>query len=46
VDGGVSPHGVLVLEMSGEAIAGIDAFIDAALLPRFGFPGEAHGSSS
>jgi|tagenome__1003787_1003787.scaffolds.fasta_scaffold20987843_9 RNA polymerase sigma-70 factor (ECF subfamily) len=40
-DGGVSPHGILVLEISGEAIVGIDAFINSALLPRFGFPGEA-----
>jgi RNA polymerase sigma-70 factor (ECF subfamily) len=39
-DGGLSPHGVLVLEVSGDAIAGIDAFIDAAHLPRFGFPDE------
>ena len=37
-DGGVSPHGILVLEISGEAIVGIDAFINSALLPRFGFP--------
>src|SRR3954452_23222914 len=40
-DGGVSPHGILVLEISGEAIVGIDAFINSELLPRFGFPGEA-----
>jgi RNA polymerase sigma-70 factor (ECF subfamily) len=37
-DGGVSPHGVLVLDVSGGAIAGIDAFIRPSLLPRFGFP--------
>jgi RNA polymerase sigma-70 factor, ECF subfamily len=39
-DGGVSPHGILVLEISGKAIVGIDAFINPALLPRFGFSGE------
>jgi len=37
---GSSPHGILVLDITGEAIAGIDAFIDPALLPRFGFPEE------
>ena len=40
-DGGLAPHGVLVLEISGEAIVGIDAFINPALLPRFGFSSEA-----
>ena len=43
---GVRPHGILVLDISGEAIEGIDAFINAALLPRFGFPGETHGGGS
>jgi RNA polymerase sigma-70 factor, ECF subfamily len=38
VDGGLAPHGILVLEVSGDRIAGIDAFIDSSLLPRFGFP--------
>jgi RNA polymerase sigma-70 factor (ECF subfamily) len=35
-DGSVNPHGILVLDVSGEAIVGIDAFIKPALLPRFG----------
>ena len=38
-DGGLAAHGVLVLEISGEAIVAVDAFINSALLPRFGFPG-------
>ena len=29
---------LLVLEVAGERIAGIDAFIDPSLLPIFGFP--------
>ncbi len=36
--GGLVPHGILVLEVSGERIVGIDAFIDPSLLPAFGFP--------
>jgi RNA polymerase sigma-70 factor (ECF subfamily) len=32
------PHGISVLEIEGERIVGIEAFIDPALLPRFGFP--------
>ena len=39
-DGGLEPHGVLVLELGGDRVAGIDAFIDPSHLPRFGFPGE------
>jgi RNA polymerase sigma-70 factor (ECF subfamily) len=39
VDGVLVPHGVLVLEIDGDRVGGIDAFIDARLLPRFGFPG-------
>jgi RNA polymerase sigma-70 factor (ECF subfamily) len=35
-DGGVTPHGILVLNLSGKAIRGIDAFINPALVPRFG----------
>jgi RNA polymerase sigma-70 factor (ECF subfamily) len=34
-DGEVSPHGVLVLEISGGAVIGIDAFIKSGLVPRF-----------
>jgi RNA polymerase sigma-70 factor, ECF subfamily len=37
-DGGLEPHGVLVLEVAGDRIVGIDAFINPSLLPRFGFP--------
>src|ERR671937_731437 len=33
-DGGLEPHGVLVLEVGGDRIAGIDAFINPSLLPR------------
>jgi RNA polymerase sigma-70 factor (ECF subfamily) len=36
--GGLVAHGILVLEVAGERIVGIDAFIDPALLPVFGFP--------
>jgi RNA polymerase sigma-70 factor, ECF subfamily len=36
-DGGLIPHGLTVLEIEGGQIVGIDAFIDPALLPRFGF---------
>jgi RNA polymerase sigma-70 factor, ECF subfamily len=39
-DGGLEPHGVLVLEVGGGRIARIDAFINPSLLPRFGFPGD------
>jgi hypothetical protein len=35
-DGGVSPHGILVLETSGETIVGIDAFMNPALVPEYG----------
>jgi RNA polymerase sigma-70 factor (ECF subfamily) len=37
-DGGLAPHGVLVLEVAGGAVAGIDAFIKPSLVPRFGVP--------
>jgi RNA polymerase sigma-70 factor (ECF subfamily) len=33
-------HGILVLEVVGERIVGIDAFIDPSLLPVFGFPAQ------
>jgi RNA polymerase sigma-70 factor (ECF subfamily) len=39
-DGGLHPHGVLVLEVGRDRIVGIDAFINPSLLPRFGFPGD------
>jgi RNA polymerase sigma-70 factor, ECF subfamily len=37
-DRGRVPHGLSVLEIEDGQIVGIDAFIDPALLPRFGFP--------
>jgi RNA polymerase sigma-70 factor (ECF subfamily) len=33
--GALVPHGILLLEIAGETIAGFDAFIDPALLPLF-----------
>ena len=36
--GGLIPHGILVLEVAGDRIVGIDAFIEPSLLPAFGFP--------
>src|SRR5579875_81712 len=38
-DGSLVAHGVLVLEVDGDQVRGIDAFIDARLVPRFGVPG-------
>jgi RNA polymerase sigma-70 factor, ECF subfamily len=35
-DGALVAHGVLVLELSGGFVVGIDAFIDPSLVPRFG----------
>ena len=37
-DGSWIPHGISVLEIEEGEIAGIDAFLDPTLLPRFGFP--------
>src|SRR6202035_5212819 len=37
-DGAWIPHGVAVLEIEDGLLAGIDAFLDPALLPRFGIP--------
>jgi RNA polymerase sigma-70 factor, ECF subfamily len=37
-DGGLAGHGVLVLEVSRGVVAGVDAFIDPLLVPRFGVP--------
>jgi RNA polymerase sigma-70 factor (ECF subfamily) len=37
-DGAWVPHGVSLLEIEGAQIAGIDAFLDPALLARFGVP--------
>src|SRR5436305_1618988 len=45
-DGGPAAPGALILEISGGTVAGIDAFINPALLPRFGFSGEASGGRS
>jgi RNA polymerase sigma-70 factor (ECF subfamily) len=40
-DRGLIPHGILVLEIDRDQIVGIDAFIDASLLPMFGLPADA-----
>jgi RNA polymerase sigma-70 factor (ECF subfamily) len=37
-DGTWMPHGISVLEIEGGQIVGIDAFLDPALVPRFGVP--------
>jgi RNA polymerase sigma-70 factor, ECF subfamily len=37
-DGSWIPHGISVLEIEEGEIAGIDAFLDPTLLPRFGVP--------
>jgi RNA polymerase sigma-70 factor (ECF subfamily) len=37
-DGTWIPHGISVLTIAGSQIAAIDAFLDPALLPRFGVP--------
>jgi len=37
-DGEWIPHGISVLEIADGKIVGIDAFLDPAHLPRFGFP--------
>ena len=34
-DGTLTPQGISVLEIEGDRIVGIDAFLDPALLPRF-----------
>ena len=38
-DGSWIPHGISVLEIDEGEIAGIDAFLDPTLVPRFGVPG-------
>jgi hypothetical protein len=40
-DRGLVPHGILVLEIARDRVAGIDAFIDSSLLPLFGLPADA-----
>src|SRR3954453_7074215 len=37
-DGSLEPHGILLLDIAGDTIAGFDAFIDPALLPVFSAP--------
>ena len=37
-DGTLTAHGILVLEVSGDAISGFDAFADPALVPLFERP--------
>jgi RNA polymerase sigma-70 factor (ECF subfamily) len=41
-DRGLVPHGVSTLEIEGDQVVGIDAFIDPAHLPRFGLPSPSH----
>ena len=41
---GLIPHGISVLEIEDGRIVRIDSFIDAALLPRFGFPPDARST--
>jgi len=36
--GALTPQGISLLEMDGAEIVAIDAFLDPALLPRFGVP--------
>jgi RNA polymerase sigma-70 factor, ECF subfamily len=36
--GALEPHGIMVLEVAGDTIAGLDAFIDPALPALFGYP--------
>jgi RNA polymerase sigma-70 factor (ECF subfamily) len=45
-DSGMVPHGILVLEVAGQEIAALDAFIDPALVGVFGFPPQALTDSS
>jgi RNA polymerase sigma-70 factor (ECF subfamily) len=39
------PHGISVLMIEAGQISGIDAFLDPALLPRFGVPASSRGTS-
>jgi RNA polymerase sigma-70 factor (ECF subfamily) len=39
-DGSLAPHGILVLEIDGDSVISIDAFIKPRLLPLFGFPAD------
>jgi RNA polymerase sigma-70 factor (ECF subfamily) len=45
-EGGLVPHGVLVLEISGGSVVGIDAFINPLLVSRFGQPTAAGGQTT
>ena len=45
-DGTWIPHGISVLEIEEGQIVGIDAFLDPALLPRFGVPAGPRGGAS
>jgi hypothetical protein len=37
-DAGLRPHGILLLDVTGDLVAGLDAFIDPALVPLFASP--------
>jgi RNA polymerase sigma-70 factor (ECF subfamily) len=45
-DGELVAHGITTLQIEGDQIVAIDAFIDAAHLPRFGFAHESGARSS
>ena len=45
-DRGLVPHGITTLQIEGGEIVAIDAFIDPAHLPRFGFPAHERSARS
>jgi RNA polymerase sigma-70 factor (ECF subfamily) len=45
-DRGLVPHGITTLQIEGDRIVAIDAFIDPAHLPRFGFSAHERGARS
>jgi RNA polymerase sigma-70 factor, ECF subfamily len=45
-DGGLIAHGISVLQIEGDQIVGIDAFINPTLLSRFGFPADDRSAPS
>lgn len=45
-DGRLRPHGLLVLEVAADRVAGIDAFIGPQVLVPFGVPAPAHPARS
>jgi hypothetical protein len=45
-DRGLVPHGITTLQIEEGQIVAIDAFIDPAHLPRFGFPAQDRSARS